>query len=420
MDPSIVKRIVGIRDWFARLSNPTSSNASSSNASSSNTSSSNASTSNASNSNASVEKKDPLISFPSSEALREYPAPASFVVQGKICDQFQSPLFGRIPAEIRNEIFRLALTEYVPEGNEWTGKLSEVESPGFGNVRSTGKYVKRPAYEGLKTVDTDLLRTCKRVYEETKLLPLQDLEVCLYMAHKQRAPKPYTMSQYTGTQTYMHPRTNWFKPEHWARIHDYHVFGQMYALEQGFRSLFQNRLDICLPKTMTLTLRYTDWWNWEFNAPIFPIQHNLFFPLREIELPSTVQKMTVEFENIEAKIKQLDAVVGEMFHRRDYWVWRRRDGRKLMVCGQGVEGDGIQTWTWTGPTTFGYRSQKFSHHGEGDTMGYVVKVVTWEVIDEDADVENADDAHTSRSSKFSTKSDLWETWGGRHSRGRRR
>jgi hypothetical protein len=177
-----------------------------------------------------AEKKDPLTSFPSSEELEAYPAPASFVVQGDVCDQFQSPLFSKIPPEIRNEIFRLALTEYVPQGNEWTGKLNETQNPGYGNLRSTKDYVKRPGYEGLNTVDTDLLRTCKRVslsyclenmclqvlfyqvYDETKLLPLQDLEVCFYMGHKQRAPKPYTMSKYTCPQTYTHPRASWFKP----------------------------------------------------------------------------------------------------------------------------------------------------------------------------------------------------------------
>lgn len=111
----------------------------------------------------SAAKKDPLINFPGPEELETYPAPASFVVQGDVCNQFQSPLFGKIPAEIRNEIFRLALTEYVPEGNEWTGKLGKIGNREWGNVYSTESYVDRPGYEGLKTVDTDLLRTCKRV-----------------------------------------------------------------------------------------------------------------------------------------------------------------------------------------------------------------------------------------------------------------
>ncbi|KAL5397051.1 hypothetical protein PMIN06_000498 [Paraphaeosphaeria minitans] len=326
-------------------------------------------------------KKDPLTSFPDPEALVAYPTPASFVVQGDVCSQIQSPLFGKIPPEIRNEIFRLAVTEYVPEGNEWTGRLSKMENRGWGNVYSSESYVNRPGYEGLKTVDTDLLRTCKRAYEETKLLPLQDLEVCFYMSTKDRAPKPYTMSGHLSTNSFFHPRANWFKPEHWARISHYHVFGQMYLLGPGFHGLFKNQLDVCLPTTITLTLRYTDWWDWETNAPIYPIRQDRFFPLRRIELPSTVTRMTVEFENIESKVKELDAVVNEMFSRHYHWMWKRRDGKTLTVRGRGVEGDGVETWRWNGPTTFGYRSQKFPHHKDGDTMGYVVKVVTWEVVD---------------------------------------
>lgn len=119
------------------------------------------------------------------------------------------------------------------------------------------------------------------------------------------------------------------------------------------------------------------------NAPIFPIRDDLFFPLRNIELPSSVQTMIVEFENIETKIKELDAVVNEMFSRRDYWVWKRRDQKRLKVLGQGAESDGVKTWRWTGPTTFGHSSQKFPHHGDDDTMGYVVKVVTWDIVEDE-------------------------------------
>lgn len=158
----------------------------------------------------------------------------------------------------------------------------------------------------------------------------------------------------------------------------------MYLLSKGFGGLFSRRLDICLPTTITLTLRYADFWNWEINAPIYPIRQDHFFPLRRIELPSTVRRMTVEFENIVSKIKELDALVAEMFSRDYHWFWTRRDRKRLMVRGRGTEGDGVTTWRWNGPTTFGYRSQKFPHHGEGDTMGYVVKAVTWEVVEEES------------------------------------
>ncbi|KAF1974412.1 hypothetical protein BU23DRAFT_567607 [Bimuria novae-zelandiae CBS 107.79] len=329
--------------------------------------------------------KNPLTGVPSTAELEAYPPPASFVVQGEVCDQKQSPLFSKIPPEIRNEIFRLALREYFPEGREWDAQgMGQTENAGYGNVKETASYVKRPGYEGLKTVDTDLLRTCKRVYEETKMLPLQDLEICFYMGHKERVPKYYTMTPYTGMNTYAHPRMNWFKPEHWARISHFHVFGQMYALRQGFRGLFRHTQErACHPASLTLTLRYTDWWYWESNDPIYPILPQRFLPMADIEIPSTVQEMSVEFESIEPKLKELEGVVADMFQRKDHWVWKRRDGRVLKVCGRGVEGDGVRTWRWTGPARFGGRSERFAHHGEGEEMGYVVKVVTWRLVDQD-------------------------------------
>jgi hypothetical protein len=88
-------------------------------------------------------------------------------------NQAQSPLFSAIPPEIRNEIFRLALRQYVdPEG------LYEQET-----------YWTRPGFEGHTRIDTALLRTCKRVWGETKDLLGKDCEVVFYLGYKERAPK---------------------------------------------------------------------------------------------------------------------------------------------------------------------------------------------------------------------------------------
>lgn len=64
-----------------------------------------------------------------------------------------SPLFnGRIPPEIRNEIFILALTEYTTS-----------EYP-----KNTG--YTRPGYTGKRAVSIALLRSCRRIYLEIYLL----------------------------------------------------------------------------------------------------------------------------------------------------------------------------------------------------------------------------------------------------------
>ena len=42
---------------------------------------------------------------------------------------------------------------------------------------------------------------------------------------------------------------------------------------------------------------------------------------------------------------------------------------------------GARGRTWHGPTTFG-DGKTYKYHPEGDTMGYLVKVLTWELVPE--------------------------------------
>jgi len=194
---------------------------------------------------------------------------------------------------------------------------------------------------------------------------------------------------YGGGSTLTDPRVHWFKPEHWARITHFHIFGQMYILQQQFGSLFSgSHLGALIPNVskITLTLRYTDWWNWESNAPIAPLARTQFFPLPRVGLPDSVTTMVVQFESREGKLSELNAAVAEMFVPggtpfkgvNAVWQWHRRDGRALSVKGSCAEGDGVRTWKWDGPTSLG-DGQKYRHHGEGETMVYVVKEVTWQL-----------------------------------------
>lgn len=153
----------------------------------------------------------------------------------------------------------------------------------------------------------------------------------------------------------------------------------MFALEQGFQGLFRNHLDLCQPTSIVLTLRYSDFWFWEFNQPIHPIQAHHFFPMCDIQLPRTVQRIEVEFESIEPKLGQLQALVLEMFQRKDIYFWKRRDGKQLTICEGDLSDHGTKTWRWTGPSKLGGTTQRYPHHGEADSMVYVVKVVTWQL-----------------------------------------
>jgi hypothetical protein len=180
-----------------------------------------------------------------------------------------------------------------------------------------------------------------------------------------------------------------------------HICSQMYAITPGLQSL--SRLPYLHPSTVVLTIRYTDWWWWEDNNAIFPIDETPFFDMQGAVLPASVQRMVVEFESIEGKRRELDGVIREMFvGRRERWVWRRMDGVRLVLRGEGpvVSGgmeeedggtnenrgvvDGVKEWTWMGPTTYQNgkdTSKTYSHHGKGESMGMVVKVLEWGVED---------------------------------------
>ncbi len=75
--------------------------------------------------------------------------------------QTQSSLFSRIPGEIRNHIFDLALTAY-PGKQEPLYKNAYYCRPGF-------------RYADMK-IDTALLLTCRRAYREARLVPLHNYE----------------------------------------------------------------------------------------------------------------------------------------------------------------------------------------------------------------------------------------------------
>lgn len=92
--------------------------------------------------------------------------------------------------------------------------------------------------------------------------------------------------------------------------------------------------------------------------------------MKDVPLPQSLEKVTVEFETIETKVEELEGVVGEMLTGEE-WYWRRRDGRVLRVCG------GVGEMRWEGPSRYGGR--RFAHHGVGERMGMVVKRVVWRV-----------------------------------------
>ena len=166
--------------------------------------------------------------------------------------QTESPLFGRMPGEIRTQIFREALT------------ASYNKSRPF---HETTCYY-RPGHRYALKVDTNLLLTCRRIYIEAAAFPVP---INKYYFWYWRAP-PSTDPQYNKIYN-TYPLTS-----RRQQMKTFHLFAQQFWLEdtsmhagpnQGFASWVRLRdVSELRPSTLIITIRHSDWWWWENGHPL--------------------------------------------------------------------------------------------------------------------------------------------------------
>lgn len=122
------------------------------------------------------------------------------------CDkQTLSPLFSKIPGEIRNNIFDMAMTQYENKDKPF----------------AEDAYWYRPGFTCEAYLDTALLRTCRRIYLESRHLPAKPSCLTLWFEKHNRRPPGYT----NGVYNKMIEKYNF------AGCKRAQVFAQMYWLE---------------------------------------------------------------------------------------------------------------------------------------------------------------------------------------------
>ncbi|KAF2184738.1 hypothetical protein K469DRAFT_780097, partial [Zopfia rhizophila CBS 207.26] len=220
--------------------------------------------------------------------------------------------------------------------------------------RST--YYWRPGFRGPRRVDVALLRTCKRVWLETRPLPFEQLEMTFFVACSDRRPPGYM-----NDGPHQHLRCRRFTPNQWQALDRIHILLQGLTPENV--GGFFNTQYLLRPSTVTYITRYTDWFWWEQRNPLMLDGATM----QRCCLPETVTKVVMEFEMIQSRELELKTFIDGVFRNEDAHYWRRMDKRVLK---------NVKEWSWEGPTTFGDR-KTFPHHPPGPTMTYVVKVLTW-------------------------------------------
>ncbi|KAG7441502.1 uncharacterized protein BT62DRAFT_937016 [Guyanagaster necrorhizus] len=224
--------------------------------------------------------------------------------------QTASPLFSTIPPEIRNIIFQLALCSYPDESRAYPGNA----------------YCFRPGYEYYQRIDTDLLLTCHRVYNETRLLPVIGNEH-VFWCHRGPPGSSARPAVYFGKMT----------KEQQDVIDCVHFFTQLYWLEGTFPaacSIAEMR-----PRKVKITIRHSDWWYWENN-------HLLVLKdgwTNEIRLLKRLEEFEIELETFERNKDQMLAIAQRIRNWNiDLW-----DGRVLSTKGHSLVHD-----HWRGTSVF--------------------------------------------------------------------
>ena len=151
--------------------------------------------------------------------------------------QIASPLFSKLPAEVRNHIFYYALLAYPDRARPYS-KHSSWYRPGYTHVRA---------------ITVSLLLTCRRVYLETDLVPVVHNEHVIWGVEKSRVP--------SGSTNYLlHDRQ--MNLSHRNAIQFVHLFTQQFWLEDWKNKwlAFTTSWPEGGPERIRITIRHTDWW----------------------------------------------------------------------------------------------------------------------------------------------------------------
>lgn len=239
----------------------------------------------------------------------------------EIIPQSTSPLFSRIPPEVRNYIFRLALTAY--------------EDPQLRYSRFAPYY--RPGYTCAHRIDTALLLTCRLIYAETARLPASINERTFWFYRSPPRTPEHNFLSSLGQATW--PRRQ--------ELRKVHLFVQQYWLEHerhGFAAFADHLWEYADPTHLIITLRHTDWWWWEVEAPLALDPKQYGRPSAEVhsrpsdpfELGSWgsqfkkikgLQVLQMELETVEAKKGELDAII----NRAKGWKFPLGDEKILIL-----------------------------------------------------------------------------------------
>lgn len=261
------------------------------------------------------------------------------------------PLFCVLPGEVRDSIFSYVLTDH-PDP---TPSMQFSEKTCY----------TRPSYQADQATDTRLLRTCRAIYREAWFKPFLLRELTQWASSGDRAPP----SRRGGPASLRRMLKRITKQQNTDKVEmeRLRVFAQMYKLEEGDLKAIL-RLPHLAPRTVTLTIRHTDWWYWESDEPLH-FEGNWIEGVSRV-MSSSTNKFCIELESLERKKDQVDMIADQMIKK---WYFKRKDGAVLYAEASGAT---RKESRWSGSSTW-HNQRWVRDETEPGRLDYYIVSVTF-------------------------------------------
>ncbi|KAL7814929.1 hypothetical protein V8C44DRAFT_324860 [Trichoderma aethiopicum] len=242
-----------------------------------------------------------------------------------------SPLFSRLPPEIRSRIFAFAVAEYEDVNNPYP--IDDMWKP----TRSAPR-----------RICLQLLLACRAVYLEACFLPFQTIE------HSVRITGGHVFSILTAFEF----------PLVWARtvqklnkllarlkqlgrakvdIGSLRVYATVEAVEVGLLLKVLQTPELH-PRRLILNIGHDEWPDWEWGVPLC-FEAGWVKRISNV-ISSSTQVFDIELEAVEQQKNQIN-VIGK--HIAKHWFFRRSDGNVLYAD---ASGKCLQVSHWVGPSSW--------------------------------------------------------------------
>jgi len=282
-------------------------------------------------------------------AIETSPSPENI---SKCNQQLQSPLFGILPAEIRNDIFSLALLQY--------------EDPTQPYPENDFCY--RPGHRARRILSTELLLTCRRIWLEANHWPMEQAVHSFWFDYERR-PSWTRRYAFNDDVRFIQFMDN-FSSKSSLRIKHIQVSAQMYWFERnleysdiwGYLDGKSLNLD-----TFTVTIRHTDWWLWESDDPL-RFDEDRIRALLRTQGASHIAEFRLELETLEWNMNQLRPILDKLRTLKIHNPDEDDDIHWELV-------EPFEETTWSGPTNID--GEDYGVYAKRDKLDYRIMTVKW-------------------------------------------